>query len=918
MKKMLAMTCAALCALAASAKTSTPKGFTDDLDAALRRAAENGRKVVAVFSGSDWCGWCKELDKKILSKEAFLKVATNTYELVYIDNPMDTKVLSETGRKNNRRITEKYGVKGFPSVIVLDAKGAVITTVDGYDGESGPEDYLSMLESEIRDAPDVKKYIEPIKDVLNRHDAQMEEDSKVAMKKVQEKFPEPAKDLDKKELRKYMQEAMKYAKSVMFEEVYAKYVPLYEKAFAEAKAMKVPENMESRKKELVEEQEERFEMLKEEIRKYEAEKNAPKKESADGEDEEDEEDDEEEEDVSAVRRGLDTWLKDWSENVRTNAAIETCASFRDKKLRPFLMAQMDPGGTATAEDRKVMEKSIDYIWGDGGYRHFGDRKKLVEILDRTAKKPFAAMVRALSDNKGISGPMADWMIDGDFHGEDMRCVFWTLRNNGAFGDAGAKVLEKVDKSSADEWLKLILRIHVERRAAWKARGSGYANTVTEEGWEGYGNHGDACKAAFRRAMELHDYPEPAYLFSSLGPFDDKIFVAATSKQLDFDNFYGNFLWYNCYPRWCGSLAKMKAFAERCYETKRHDTMIPYMYAESMLRMARDSGEKQEDYFRRHDDELGKILEVCLPQIKNANAFGKVRQEAGVMATLAYSIRGDWEKAGETWNSFWHGTLPTETWSVVHELSHWWMIWDGISGRNGKEMQRLHAAFVAGDFAGFVKGAEELRAGGAQLDGTEKTYLDQMELAARVQTDLPAGKAITAGFPKDKMSWLTYGGHWSMNGECAYPGNNYRASCPIEWDIIIPGEFRLELELSPEPNRDKWRFDFCQKPADPMLVKRDYPYLMLRFSKDGASAVYGEWDEVKDGGSGTPVPFAYSGGSVRLAIVCRDGRTTAFVGDAEKPVIDSDEHAELLRAVKEGKFQFNGEGMRLTSMSVRRP
>ena len=919
MKKMLAMTCAALCALAASAKTSTPKGFTDDLDAALRRAAENGRKVVAVFSGSDWCGWCEELDKKILSKEAFLKVATNAYELVYIDNPMDSKVLSETGRRNNRRLTEKYGVRGFPAVFVLDAKGAVITTVDGYDGESGPEDYLSMLELEIRDAPDVKKYIEPIKDVLNRHDAQMEEDSKAAMKKVQEKFPEPAKDMDKKELRRYMREAMKYAKSVMFEEVYAKYVPLYEKAFAEAKAMKVPENMESRKKELVEEQEERFEMLKEEIRKYEAEKNAPKKESADGEDEEDEEeDDDEEEDVSAVRRGLDTWLKDWSENVRTNAAIETCASFRDKKLRPFLMAQMDPGGTATAEDRKVMEKSIDYIWGDGGYRHFGDRKKLVEILDRTAKKPFAAMVRALSDNKGISGPTADWIIDGDFHGEDMRCVFWTLRNNGAFGDAGAKVLEKVDKSSADEWLKLILRIHVERRAAWKARGSGYANTVTEEGWEGYGNHGDACKAAFRRAMELHDYPEPAYLFSSLGPFDDKIFVAATSKQLDFDNFYGNFLWYNCYPRWCGSLAKMKAFAERCYETKRHDTMIPYMYAESMLRMARDSGEKQEDYFRRHDDELGKILEVCLPQIKNANAFGKVRQEAGVFATLAHSFRGDWAKAGETWNSFWHGKLPTETWSVVHELSHWWMIWDGISGRNGKEMQRLHAAFVAGDFAGFVKGAEELRAGGAQLDGTEKTYLDQMELAARVQTDLPAGKAITAGFPKDKMSWLTYGGHWSMNGECAYPGNNYRASCPIEWDIIIPGEFRLELELSPEPKRETWRFDFCQKPADPMLVKRDYPYLMLRFSKDGASAVYGEWDEVKDGGSGTPVPFAYSGGSVRLAIVCRDGRTTAFVGDAEKPVIDSDEHAELLRAVKEGKFQFNGEGMRLTSMSVRRP
>ena len=347
-------------------------------------------------------------------------------------------------------------------------------------------------------------------------------------------------------------------------------------------------------------------------------------------------------------------------------------------------------------------------------------------------------------------------------------------------------------------------------------------------------------------------------------------------------------------------------------------MVPYMYAESMLRMARDSGEKQEDYFRRHDDEIGKILEVCVPQITNANAFGEVRQEAGVFATLAHSFRGDWENAGKTWNSFWHGTLPTETWSVVQELSHWWMIWDGISGRNGKEMQRLHALSVSGDFAGALKGIEELRASGAKLDDKERVYLDEMTITARIKTDFPAGRPITASFPKDKTSWLTYGGHWRMNGEYAYPGKDYRASCPIEWDVLIPGEFRLELELSPEPKRETWRFDFCQKPADPALAKRDYPYLMLRFSKDGATAVFGEWDEVKDGGSGTPVPFAYAGGNVRLAIVYSDGKASAFVNGSEKPVIESEDFARLLKAVSEGKFQFNGAGVRLLSLKVMRP
>ncbi|MBQ6136680.1 MAG: hypothetical protein IJI73_04850 [Kiritimatiellae bacterium] len=583
------------------------------------------------------------------------------------------------------------------------------------------------------------------------------------------------------------------------------------------------------------------------------------------------------------------------------------------------MAQMDPDGKATADERKLLEKSIFYIWGTGGYRRFDGRKQLVEILDRTAKKPFADMVRALVDKKGVSGAIADWIVDGKFTGEDMRCVFWTVRNNDAFDAPHAKeIADSLDKAGADEWLRLLFRIDAERDAAWAARGGGFANTVTEEGWQGYGDHGEACRAAYKRAWELHKYPEAAYLFTTLGPFDDEVFIGATAVQLDFEPLYDHFLWYNCYPRWCGSLAKMKVFAERCYETKRHDTMVPYMYAEAMLRMVKDSGGRQDEYFRDHTNELDRILEVCLPQIKSGKVDGDVRQESGVFATLAYSIKGDWEKVGETWSSFWHGALPEETWSVVQDLSHRWMIWDGISGTNRKEMQRLHALFVAGDLAGFVKGAEEMLSSGTKLDAKENTYLRELELSARMKTDLPEGRPIVAAFPKDKMTWLTYNGYWRMNGEYAFPGGSaYKPSSSLEWDVLAPGEFRIELEVGPHGKRDEWRFDFCQEPADPALAKADYPYVMLRFSKDGATAVYGEWDEVKDGGSGTPVPFAYAGGKVHLAIVYRGGKASVFVDGSEKPVIESGKFSRLLKAVSEGKFQFNGAGVRLLSMKVMR-
>ena len=75
MKIQIAMLCAALFALAAFAKTSTPEGWLDDYDAALKKAAAENKHVVIDFSGSDWCGWCKRLDKEVFATEEFRKGA---------------------------------------------------------------------------------------------------------------------------------------------------------------------------------------------------------------------------------------------------------------------------------------------------------------------------------------------------------------------------------------------------------------------------------------------------------------------------------------------------------------------------------------------------------------------------------------------------------------------------------------------------------------------------------------------------------------------------------------------------------------------------------------------------------------------------------------------------------------------------
>lgn len=123
-KTRFALLCALLCAISASA--AVPEGWTDDF-AAAQKTAEKSRKPMAVlFTGSDWCPWCVRLADEILLKKDFRAASSNDFVFVYLDYPSDESLQTPARRAANRTLLEKYGVRGFPTLLVMDAKGAVL------------------------------------------------------------------------------------------------------------------------------------------------------------------------------------------------------------------------------------------------------------------------------------------------------------------------------------------------------------------------------------------------------------------------------------------------------------------------------------------------------------------------------------------------------------------------------------------------------------------------------------------------------------------------------------------------------------------------------------------------------------------------------------------------------------------------
>jgi thioredoxin-related protein len=141
MKRILGLVLVALFSLA-SVHAAEAAWLTDFAKAQKQAAAEN-KPLVLNFTGSDWCGWCVRLDKEVFSQPEFVDYAKENVVLVKLDFPRG-KPQSDAEKKQNEELAEKFGIQGFPTIVVLDAKAQPIGKL-GYQ-KGGAANWIASLE----------------------------------------------------------------------------------------------------------------------------------------------------------------------------------------------------------------------------------------------------------------------------------------------------------------------------------------------------------------------------------------------------------------------------------------------------------------------------------------------------------------------------------------------------------------------------------------------------------------------------------------------------------------------------------------------------------------------------------------------------------------------------------------------------
>ena len=120
-----------------------PGEWLTDWDQAIAVAKKQNLPILVDFTGSDWCGWCKKLDKEVFSQDEFINYARKNLVLLKLDFPHNIPQSEEMKAANRKKMNE-FNIEGFPTIVLVNAEGKEIARTGYLPG--GAKNYIHHIQ----------------------------------------------------------------------------------------------------------------------------------------------------------------------------------------------------------------------------------------------------------------------------------------------------------------------------------------------------------------------------------------------------------------------------------------------------------------------------------------------------------------------------------------------------------------------------------------------------------------------------------------------------------------------------------------------------------------------------------------------------------------------------------------------------
>lgn len=95
--------------------------WSEDYTQARQIAAQSGKPVLLLFTGSNWCPACMKLEREVLKNPEFARLVKDRFVFVkldFLDNSPEGMA-----RSLNRPLIDQFNITAFPTIVVVNANG---------------------------------------------------------------------------------------------------------------------------------------------------------------------------------------------------------------------------------------------------------------------------------------------------------------------------------------------------------------------------------------------------------------------------------------------------------------------------------------------------------------------------------------------------------------------------------------------------------------------------------------------------------------------------------------------------------------------------------------------------------------------------------------------------------------------------
>lgn len=122
--------------------------------------AEKTKKKILLAVYTDWCGWCKKMDKEVYADNSVEKYIAEKYVVIKLNAESDAKLEYQKESLTQRQMSHAFGVTGYPSTIFLQSDGQPITIVPGFIKAETFLDVLTFIGEDLYEKMKWEEFVE--------------------------------------------------------------------------------------------------------------------------------------------------------------------------------------------------------------------------------------------------------------------------------------------------------------------------------------------------------------------------------------------------------------------------------------------------------------------------------------------------------------------------------------------------------------------------------------------------------------------------------------------------------------------------------------------------------------------------------------------------------------------------------------